>query len=50
MDPLFFSMKQIPQADLNDFLSEDLSRKQAFIQHIGKAFEEIGFLALKGTF
>lgn len=50
MDPLFFSMKQIPQADLNDFLSEDLSRKQAFIQHIGKAFEEIGFLALKGHF
>ncbi|MGA1776920.1 MAG: isopenicillin N synthase family dioxygenase, partial [Flavobacteriaceae bacterium] len=43
-------MKQIPQADLNDFLSEDLSRKQAFIQHIGKAFEEIGFLALKGHF
>ncbi len=43
-------MKQIPPADLNDFLSEDLSRKQAFIQHIGKAFEEIGFLALKGHF
>ncbi len=48
MDPLFFHMQYIPQADLNEFLSEDPVRKAAFVQHIGTAFQEIGFLALKG--
>ena len=41
-------MQYIPQADLNEFLSEDPVRKEAFVQHIGTAFQEIGFLALKG--
>lgn len=40
----------IPSVDLNDFLSEDPERKQKFVNEIGKAYEEIGFVALKGHF
>lgn len=40
----------IPSADLSDFLSEDPARKQKFIKEIGKAYEEIGFVALRGHF
>ena len=43
-------MQHIPQANLNDFLSEDPDRKAAFVQHVGASFKEIGFLALKGHF
>ena len=43
-------MKNIPSVDLSDFLSEDKSKKEKFIQEIGKAYEEIGFVALKGHF
>ncbi|MCF6296812.1 MAG: isopenicillin N synthase family oxygenase [Flavobacteriaceae bacterium] len=43
-------MKNIPSVDLTDFLSNDNSRKEKFIQEIGKAYEEIGFVALKGHF
>jgi len=43
-------MQHIPQADLNEFLSDDPMRKDAFVQKIGAAFQEIGFLALKGHF
>ncbi len=44
------SMKQIPSVDLRDFLSGDPERKQKFVNEIGKAYEEIGFVALKGHF
>ena len=40
----------IPSVDLNDFLSEDLERKQKFVNEIGKAYEDIGFVALKSHF
>lgn len=40
----------IPSVDLSDFLSEDPARKQKFIKEIGKAYEEIGFVALRGHF
>ncbi|KSA13875.1 Oxidoreductase [Maribacter dokdonensis DSW-8] len=40
----------VPSVDLTDFLSEDPKRKQKFINEIGKAFEEIGFVALGGHF
>jgi len=52
MGSLFFTsaMQKIPQADLNDFLSENPEQRQAFIHKIGTSFEEIGFLALKGHF
>ena len=43
-------MNQIPSVDLTDFLSSDLSKKEAFINNIGNAFHEIGFVALKGHF
>jgi isopenicillin N synthase-like dioxygenase len=43
-------MSLVPSVDLSDFLSEDPKRKQKFINEIGKAFEEIGFVALGGHF
>jgi len=43
-------MKNIPSVDLNDFLSEEQNRKQKFVNEIGKAYEDIGFVALKGHF
>lgn len=43
-------MKQIPSVDLRDFLSGVPERKQKFVNEIGKAYEEIGFVALKGHF
>lgn len=43
-------MNKIPSVDLGEFLSEDPKLKQKFINEIGKAYEEIGFVALKGHF
>jgi len=43
-------MKQIPSVDLRDFLSASPERKQKFVNEIGKAYQEIGFVALKGHF
>jgi isopenicillin N synthase-like dioxygenase len=43
-------MKNIPSVDLSDFLSDDKLRKQKFIKEIGEAYEEIGFVALRGHF
>lgn len=43
-------MNQIPSVDLRDFLSDNPERKQKFVNEIGKAYEEIGFVALKGHF
>ncbi|GAA4232377.1 2-oxoglutarate and iron-dependent oxygenase domain-containing protein [Postechiella marina] len=43
-------MNIIPSVDLNDFISGDEVRKQKFVDAIGKAYEEIGFVALKGHF
>ncbi len=43
-------MNNIPSVDLADFLSKDPSRKQKFVNEIGKAYEEIGFVALKNHF
>ena len=44
------TMQHIPSVDLRDFLSDDASQKQKFVNEIGKAYEEIGFVALKGHF
>ena len=41
-------MNKIPSLDLRDFLSEDPHRKEELVQSIGKAFQEIGFCAVKG--
>ena len=43
-------MKQIPSVDLGDFLSDDINKRNDFIENIGKAYEDIGFVALKGHF
>lgn len=43
-------MNKIPSVNLEDFLSEDETRKQRFINEIGNAYETIGFVALKGHF
>ena len=43
-------MNKIPSVNLKDFLSEDPQTKQKFINDIGKAYEDIGFVALKGHF
>ncbi len=40
----------IPSVDLADFLSSDTTRKQKFVQEIGQAYEEIGFVTLKNHF
>ena len=43
-------MNVIPSVNLQDFVSGDPVKKQKFIDEIGKAYEEIGFVALKGHF
>ena len=40
----------IPSVNLTDFLSSDINKKNNFVESIGKAFEEIGFVALDGHF
>ncbi len=43
-------MKNIPSVDLADFISGDPTRKQKFVEEIGRAYEEIGFVSLKNHF
>ncbi len=43
-------MNTIPSVNLQNFISGDPVKKQKFIDEIGKAYEEIGFVALKGHF
>lgn len=43
-------MNNIPSVDLADFLSDDPKRKQKFVQEIGSAYEDIGFVSLKNHF
>ena len=43
-------MPNIPSVDLNDFLSNDQNLKKEFVNKVGKAYKEIGFIALKGHF
>jgi len=37
----------IPSVDLAEFLSGDSVRKAAFVQELGKAYEDVGFVAVK---
>jgi isopenicillin N synthase-like dioxygenase len=37
----------IPVVDLADFLSGDPGRKKSFVNQLGKAYEEVGFVAVK---
>ena len=43
-------MHNIPSVNLLDFLSGDEARKQKFVNDLGKAYEDIGFVALSGHF
>ena len=43
-------MPNIPSLNLSDFLSNDNALKKDFVEKIGKAYHEIGFIALKGHF
>ncbi len=43
-------MSGIPNVDLQDFISDDPFRKERFIEEIGAAFGDIGFVALSGHF
>ncbi len=40
-------MKTIPTVDLADFISGDAQRKQKFVQEIGNAYHEVGFVTVK---
>jgi isopenicillin N synthase-like dioxygenase len=43
-------MNEIPSVDMREFTSEDPRRKSEFVNRIGGAFEDIGFVALRGHF
>lgn len=40
----------IPSINLTDFINGDAATKQAFVQQLGMAYEDIGFVAVKGHF
>jgi len=40
-------MDSIPKLDLNDFLGADIAKKNQFVHELGKAYEEIGFVAIR---
>ncbi len=40
-------MQNIPSVDLADFLSGNPQQKAAFVQALGKAYEEVGFVAVR---
>src|SRR5450631_1067910 len=37
----------IPVVDLDDFVKGDSTQKSAFVQELGKAYEDVGFVAIK---
>lgn len=43
-------MTNIPSVDLSDFMSGDPERKQKFVNEIGTAYEDIGFVSLRNHF
>ncbi|WGF91988.1 isopenicillin N synthase family dioxygenase [Aequorivita marisscotiae] len=43
-------MNNIPSVNLADFISDDPKRKQKFVDEIGAAYEDIGFVSLKNHF
>lgn len=47
---IVMSAAGIPNVNLHDFLSDDENKKQAFVKALGSAYENIGFVAIKGHF
>lgn len=43
-------MNTIPSVDLKSFLSDDSEKKMRFVEELGNAYEEIGFVSLKNHF
>lgn len=43
-------LKNIPSVNLADFIADDPKRKQKFVDKIGQAYEEIGFVSLSNHF
>ncbi len=41
------SVSTIPVVDLDDFVKGDAMKKSAFVQQLGQAYEEVGFVAVK---
>lgn len=41
-------LNEIPSLDLNDFISGDPQKKSQFVQDLGAAYNNIGFVAIKG--
>lgn len=41
------TVNSIPSVDLADFTSGDPARKAAFVEKLGKAYEEVGFVAVR---
>lgn len=41
------TVNSIPSVDLADFTSGDSARKAVFVQNLGRAYEEVGFVAVK---
>lgn len=41
-------MQSIPTVDLQEFWSGDADKRQAFVKQLGDAFEDVGFVAVKG--
>jgi isopenicillin N synthase-like dioxygenase len=41
-------LNEIPSLDLNDFVSGDPQKKAKFVQELGAAYNNIGFVAIKG--
>jgi isopenicillin N synthase-like dioxygenase len=41
-------MNLVPVVNLQDYISSDSSKKAAFVQALGKAYETLGFVAVEG--
>ena len=39
-------MRNIPRVDLSKFVNGDAAQKQAFVEKLGKAYEDVGFVAV----
>jgi isopenicillin N synthase-like dioxygenase len=45
MQPVFYD--EIPSLDLSDFTGSDMAKKQNFVNELGRAYQNIGFVAVK---
>ena len=43
-------MRTIPKVDLSTFVNGDDTQKQAFVEKLGKAYEDVGFVSVVNTY